>query len=96
VAICSFAIDVRSSWLVAADRLVNGVLTALPPLVEPVGVDEAESSTPLALTLAACLAAFSASRFCFEADGGIAVRERERREEKKKAIESIDLIPSNP
>ena len=77
VAICSFAIDVRSSWLVAADRLVSGVLTELPPLlppfVEPGGVDEL-TEEPIVLDLAACLAAFSARRFCFDADGGMVVR----------------------
>jgi len=76
VAIFSFAIDVRSSWLVAADRLVKGVLTELPPFVEPGGVDD---SVGLALALAARFAAFSAKRFCFDADvGGIAVARRER------------------
>lgn len=79
MAICNFAIDVRSSWLVAADRLVKGVLSELPPFVEPGGVDEVtDESIGLALTLAACFAAFSARRFCFDADGGIAVARRER------------------
>ena len=78
VAICSFAIDVRSSWLVAADLLVKGVLSELPPF-EPGGVDEVmDESAGLALALAACLAAFSARRFCFDADGGIVVARRER------------------
>ena len=79
VAICSFAIDVRSSWLVAADRLVKGVLSELPPFVEPGGVSEVtDESTGLALALAACFAAFSARRFCFDADGGIVVARRGR------------------
>jgi hypothetical protein len=77
VAIFSFAIDVRSSWLVAADRLVKGVLIELPPFVEPGGVDEViDDSAKLALALAACFAAFSAKRFCFDADGGIVVAVR--------------------
>ena len=76
VAICSFAMLVRSSWLVAALRLVRGVAAAeLPPfalmpsvgVLVPVAVDA--SGAPL--FFAACFAAFSASRFCFDADGGI-------------------------
>ena len=79
VAICSFAIDVRSSWLVAADRLVSGVLMELPPFVEPGGVDEVTEEA-MVLALAACLAAFSARRFCFDADcGGMVVRRETRR-----------------
>lgn len=61
----------------AADKLVSGVFVELPltdpeGVVVPVGV-EAES-LPL-LPFAACLAAFSANRFCFEADftGGIVI-----------------------
>ena len=72
VAIWSFAIALRSSWLVAADMLVSGVLVALP-LMEPVGVDvlvDASASLP-ALFFADCFAAFSASRFCFDAEGAI-------------------------
>lgn len=77
VAIFSFAIDVRSSWLVAADKLDKGVLTELPPFVEPGGVDEVTDDSPgLALALAACFAAFSAKRFCFDVDGIAVVRER--------------------
>jgi hypothetical protein len=78
VAICNLAI-VRSPTLDAAERLVNGVLSALP-LVEPLGVDvEVEGS----LALAACLAAFSANRFCFEADfGGIVVERKIQKAEK--------------
>lgn len=68
-----------SSVLVAADRLVRGVFVALPftdPvwLVVPVVVD-VESCTPL--LFAACLAAFSANRFCFDADGGIIIDVKE-------------------
>lgn len=77
----------RSSWLVAADRLVNGVLSELPPFAEPGGVDEeAEGSAILALILAACFAAFSARRFCFDEDGAIAMVGRRKR----KKIRAID------
>ena len=49
--------------------LVNGVLKALP-LVDPAGVDvDVDASAPLAF--AACFAAFSARRFCFEREGAI-------------------------
>lgn len=34
--------------------------------------EETGKSVGLALALAACFAAFSASRFCFDAEGGIA------------------------
>lgn len=71
MAICSFAIDGRSSWLVAADKLVNGVLSELPPFVEPGGVDEEIEGSAALLTLEACFAAFSARRFCFDAEGAI-------------------------
>jgi hypothetical protein len=72
VAICSFAIDVRSSWLVAAERLVKGVLSELPPFVEPGGVvEEIDGSRPV--VLAACFAAFFARRLCFDVDGGMMV-----------------------
>lgn len=57
--------------LVAADKLVNGVAALLPPLVDPVGVvvmDEGSVEPPFCL--AACLAAFSARRFCLDADAG--------------------------
>ena len=50
---------------------MRGVLTELP-LTEPVGVEVpvvVEASVPL--LLAACFAAFSASRFCLDAEGGI-------------------------
>ena len=52
VAICSFAIALRSSWLVAADMLVRGVAAVLP-FVEPAGVEpvvEDASLSPLDLT----------------------------------------------
>jgi len=67
VAICNFAIDVRSSVLLAADTLVSGVLAALP-VTDPAGVD---TDVVAPLCLAACFAAFSASRFCFEVEGAI-------------------------
>ena len=75
MAILSFAIEVRSSLLPATDKLVNGVLNALlPPLIEPSGVEVPVpvvvlSSPPF--TFDACFAAFSARRFCFEAEGAI-------------------------
>lgn len=71
VDICNFAIETRSSWLVAADMLVRGVLVELP-LTEPVGVEaEVESVKPL--LCADFFAAFSARRFCFEAEGAMVV-----------------------
>lgn len=60
---------VRSSALVAADVLVKGVPAELPPLTEPFGVDVEVVSPPLAFTDP--LAAFSARRFCFDAEGAI-------------------------
>ena len=75
VAIWSFAIALRSSWLVAADVFVSGVPAVLPFTdPEPVGVDVpvvVDASAPPALTFADCFAAFSARRFCFEAEGAI-------------------------
>ena len=77
VAICSFAIALRSSWLVAADVFVSGVPAVLPLTdPEPVGVDVpvvVDASPPAAapLAFADCFAAFSARRFCFEAEGAI-------------------------
>ena len=67
----------KSSLLVAADMLVSGVLTELPPFTLPVGVlvvlvAVVLSSPALDFSLAACLAAFSARRFCFEADALVA------------------------
>ena len=55
-------------------------MSELPPFVEPGGVDEVtDESKGLALALAACFAAFSARRFCFDAEnGGMAVARRER------------------
>ena len=67
----------RSSWLVAAEVFVRGVLTELP-LTEPVGVEVevVAVSVSFPLLFADCLAAFSARRFCFEAEGAIvALRE---------------------
>ena len=58
----------RSSVLPAADRLVRGVFAELP-LTEPAGVDVAVDEAPT-FCLAACLAAFSARRFCLDADWG--------------------------
>ncbi len=50
--------------------LVIGVLTLLPPLTDPDGVDvEVEAPVPPA----AFLAAFSARRFCLEAEGAMVV-----------------------
>lgn len=54
--------------LAAAERLVRGVLAALPPFSDPIGVDS-EVAVPLALRVP--LAAFSANRFCFDADGAM-------------------------
>lgn len=48
-----------------------GVLTELPPLTEPVGVDAEGSVEPFAFE--ACFAAFSARRFCLEAEGAMVV-----------------------
>lgn len=75
VAICNFAMEVRSSWLPAAERLVSGVPVALP-LTESAGVEmdvAVESVVDAPFPLAACLAAFSASRFCFDAEGAMVV-----------------------
>jgi hypothetical protein len=67
----NFAIVDRSSVLFAADRLVMGVLIVLPPLTEPVGVDvDVEASVPL-LIAADFFAAFSARRFCLDAEGAM-------------------------
>jgi len=66
----------RSSVLPAADMLVRGVFTELPP-TDPVGVDVLVDEEP-PFCLAACLAAFSARRFCLDADwGGISGSSRE-------------------
>ena len=57
--------------LLAALMLVSGVLNTLPPLTEPAGVDvDVDPSPPF--TPADFLAAFSARRFCFEAEGAVA------------------------
>jgi len=47
-------------------------LSELPPFVDPGGDEEKEGSVALATALAACFAAFSARRFCFDAEGGMA------------------------
>lgn len=67
---------VRSSLLVAADMLVSGVLIVLPallPFTEPFGVSVEPDVVASDLPLAACFAAFSARRFCFEAEGAMVV-----------------------
>src|SRR6266481_7081471 len=46
LAICSFAILVRSSRLGVANKLVRGVLVMLSPLTDVVGVDEVVSFSP--------------------------------------------------
>lgn len=73
VASCSFSIAFRFSVLVAADLLVNGVLTELPPLTEPEGVvvDVPVVLASPFLAFDDCFAAFSAKRFCFDAEGAI-------------------------
>lgn len=69
----------KSSWLPAADKLVSGVFVALPLREpDPVGVAEADVSVA-PLPLAACLAAFSASRFCLDAEGGMVVERKDGR-----------------
>lgn len=60
--------EVRSSVLFAAETLVSGVLAALPK-ADPVGV-EVDVAVSLCC-FAACFAAFSARRFCFDAEGGM-------------------------
>ena len=54
------------------------------PFKEPVGVDvpvvvEASVSPLLPFALADCFAAFSASRFCFDAEGAMVVTDRSRK-----------------
>ena len=69
VATLSLAIDVEtSSWLPAALRLVSGVFSALP-FTEPEGVDVDVDAVPPA----DFFAAFSARRFCFDAEGAMVV-----------------------
>lgn len=69
----------RSSVLPAADKLVRGVFVELP-LTDPAGVDVVvvvDEAAPFCL--AACLAAFSARRFCLDADwGGMSALCKER------------------
>ena len=64
---------VRSSWLVAALMLVSGVFTDEPPLTLSVGVLVDVDAPAAPLPLADCFAAFSARRFCFDAEGGMVV-----------------------
>jgi len=68
----SLAIDNRSSLLPALllspDMLVSGVFV---PLTEPVGVELEGESEPVVATPAFFFAAFSARRFCFDAEGAI-------------------------
>ena len=73
VAICSFSIAFKLSVLVAADLLDSGVFTELSPFTEPEGVVVDVPVVVLSppLTFAACFAAFSAMRFCFDAEGAI-------------------------
>lgn len=68
VASFSFSMALRSSILAEADTFVRGVFAELPA-TDPVGVDVVVDEAP-AFCLAACLAAFSARRFCFDADWG--------------------------
>lgn len=72
VARLSFAMDVRSSVLPALLFmpliLVMGVLA---PVTDPAGVDVDVSTSPFIVEF--FFAAFSARRFCFEAEGGIVV-----------------------
>ena len=72
----NFAIDVKSSLLLAALILVIGVLVALP-LTESAGVD-VDEDVPAAIP-AFFFAAFSARRFCFEAEGAMVMAENNDR-----------------
>lgn len=71
MALLSAAIEtfVRSSWLLLSERLLRGVLSDEVPSSDSVGVDP---DTVLPLALAVPFAAFSAKRFCLEAEGAIA------------------------
>ena len=62
---------VKSSVLVAADVFVRGVPNELPPFTEPVGVEDVAVPVDFPLALTDPFAAFSANRFCFEAEGAI-------------------------
>ena len=62
----------RSSWLPAAERLVRGVLAMLP-FVEPVGVVVEVPVSLATFDFADCFAAFSARRFCLDAEGAMVV-----------------------
>jgi hypothetical protein len=69
VARASLAMDVlRSSVLAFTEREVRGVLAVLLPFSEPPGVDS-EVAVPFALRVP--FAAFSARRFCLDAEGGM-------------------------
>jgi hypothetical protein len=61
---------VRSSVLVAAEVFVRGVPVVLPPLTDPLGVED-EVPTDFPLAFAEPFAAFSARRFCLDAEGGM-------------------------
>jgi len=65
----NLAMEVKSSVLFAALMLVMGVLEVLPPLTEPAGVEVEVEVLPA--RPAFFFAAFSARRFCFEAEGAI-------------------------
>jgi len=52
-----------------------GVFAELPPKTEPAGVDVEVEASGVPFTFAACFAAFSARRFCFEVEGGMMVDE---------------------
>lgn len=80
--------DVRSSWLVAAETLVKGVFTELPLTEEAVAVDVDASDLPLD----ACFAAFSARRFCFDAEGAMVDESKERREQALSCPHSLASI----
>lgn len=67
MAICNFAIDVKSSVLLAAETPVSGVLAVLS-VTDGVGVDPDVVPPDC---FAACFAAFSANRFCLEVDGAM-------------------------
>ena len=72
--------SIMSSVLPAAETFVSGVLLPFVPLpVLPVSVVLVGVSAPP--TLAACFAAFSARRFCFEAEGGMMEVRVEEKEE---------------
>jgi hypothetical protein len=74
VAKASLAMDVeRSSELGLRERLVKGVFCELPPLTEPsAGVEVPVADEPrFPEAFADVFAAFSASLFCLDEEGGI-------------------------